>query len=272
METKSIIPLNLRGTLFWTKLSTLTSDVATNTLFPTLVSLLNEKEDCILLDRDPRYFHWILNYFCQPDKWVGPTDRDSILALKIEADYYLMPKGFYLKLQYKDMLLCNFKESDKKITRLPSGIFDMLSVNPESFITYSSTGCTSIYKKYDFSSYDMFLTHINILLKIDNEEYKKLDSSSTTTLSCSNGFTSTKYNPKHQFKLSSRNLIHYFHVCFEMKISIQPIRNLKLRLNGKETKIKDIEVYGKVYERFLPWKSNESFKNDENAEVLRLHK
>ena len=259
MGDKKIITLNLRGKKFQTKVSTLTSDVATNTLFPTLVSFLSEKETCIFLDRDPTYFHYILNYFCNgEEKWVGPSDRDSILSLKVEGEYYLMPKSFFNKLQYKNMLTCEFKEK-KKFEFFSSGIFDVLSLNPNNFISWSFTGPHYILNKYDFSYYDMFLTHIGLCFSIDSTVSQKYDNF-TTELTCSNGFKSTKYSQQTSF--GGSNLIF---LCFKIgEVIVQPIRQIKICSLGINTKIQNIELYGTVYERFLPWKRNEHLENENN--------
>ena len=256
MEHKNIITLDVGGTKFLTKRATLISDIAKNTLFPTLLSCLKENENYIFLDRDPTYFRHILNYFREPEKWVGPSDRESILALKVEAEYYAMPKSFSFKLQYKNTVTCDFKQNDQIPLPLPLGILDTLSLNGKNLLSHSCTGRNGIFHKYDFSSYEMFLTHITFCLIVDIRQYKVV----LVNLLCSNGLKYIKYEQK----IKTDPMTEFVNVCFEIGNVIQPIRYIRVSFTGTDTEMRDIELYGSVSERLIPWKKHENLESNEN--------
>lgn len=94
------VVFDVGGTIFKTLVSTITLGPAKNTLFPSLVECKRSDSEPIFIDRDALCFRFILNYLRNPENFVPPTSINILKQLKLEADYYLLPKSFTETLQY----------------------------------------------------------------------------------------------------------------------------------------------------------------------------
>jgi hypothetical protein len=101
------VSLDVGGTKYATRLSTLTQGAAEHTMLGALFSgrhTLLEEDGSYFIDRDGRNFHVILNYFRAPYEFIPPADAAIVRSLEQDASFYSLPDDFSLKLLFDELV------------------------------------------------------------------------------------------------------------------------------------------------------------------------
>lgn len=88
VDCERYIKLNVGGYLFQTTLSTLTcGDTMLSAMFSGRLEVIKDKEGYFMIDRDGKYFNYILNYL-RDNNVILPSDTFTVRNIRNEAQFY----------------------------------------------------------------------------------------------------------------------------------------------------------------------------------------
>jgi len=103
------IKLDIGGCRYHTTISTLTK--YPNSYFGSMFSgrhkIEKDEEGCVFIDRDGKYFKYVLKYLREDDDWEQPTDKDINKKLNKEFSFYRLPLPIYKQIFNDSVILDN---------------------------------------------------------------------------------------------------------------------------------------------------------------------